>query len=99
MSVVIKEADDELGAEEKLIALKILLVIYVHDKRYLEALNDIEELLADPEMQGEREYLALRREEIKQALAGSLNRREPGFLRWLFNKIEKLRKRDAKGFN
>jgi len=99
MAVVIREADGELGAEEKMIALKILLVIYLHDKRYCEALRDIEELLNDPETQNHAEYLLLKREEIRDALARSLNRMKLSLLRRLFNKIEELRKRDAKGFN
>lgn len=69
MVTVIKEATDELGAEEKMIALKILLVIYLHDKRYAEALEDIEELLNASDMQICRQYLLLRRAEIKLAAA------------------------------
>jgi len=71
MNVVIKEATDELGVEEKMIALKILLVIYLHDKRYAEALSDIEELLNDPEMEEHREYLLLRQKEVKTAMANA----------------------------
>lgn len=84
MAVVIKEADDELGVEEKLIALKILLVIYLHDKRYLDALTDIEELLNDPEMQNRRDYLLLRQREVRQALV-SLSNKRPTFLQVIFN--------------
>lgn len=80
MAVVIKESDEELGAEEKLIALKILLVIYLHDKRYNDALEDIEELLNDPEMREHREYLILRREEVRRDWAGTLSKRKDGFL-------------------
>ena len=69
MAIIIREADKELGAEEKMIALKILLVIYLHDKRYLDALADIEELLNDPEMQEYRGYLFSRQQEVGQALA------------------------------
>ncbi len=89
MTIVIREADDELGAEEKLVALKILLVIYLHDKRYLDALADIEELLIDPEMQNQREYFILKQEEVRQALAGSLNKKKPGFLRLVLNPLHK----------
>lgn len=85
MAIVIREADDELGAAEKLIALKILLVIYLHDKRYSEALRDIEELLNDSEMGGDREYLLLRQSEIRQALMALSNKREPSFLQLIFN--------------
>lgn len=85
MAIVIREADDELGAEEKLIALKILLVIYLHDKRYGEALRDIEELLNDPEMGKDREYLLLRENEVRQALAVAINKRKPSLLQFVFN--------------
>lgn len=85
MAILIRAADEELGSEEKLIALKILLVIYMHDKRYRDALEDIEELLDDPEMQEHREYLFLRQEEIRQALAISFNRRKSGFLQFVFD--------------
>lgn len=64
MAIVIGEDDNELGAEEKLIALKILLVIYLHDKRYLDALTDIVELLNDPKMQSHRGYLLLKQNEV-----------------------------------
>lgn len=77
MVTVIKEAADELGAEEKMIALKILLVIYLHDKRYAEALSDIEELLSDPEMEEHREYLLLRQKEVRSALVKSSKRTDP----------------------
>jgi len=73
MVTVIKEAKDELGAEEKMIALKILLVVYLHDKRYSEALSDIEELLNDPEMEEYREYLLLRQKEVKSEMANISN--------------------------
>jgi hypothetical protein len=85
MAIVIREADDELGAEEKIIALKILLVIYLHDKRYLDALEDIEELLNDPEMEKEREYLLLKQEEVRQASANLLNKRRRPFLQFAFD--------------
>lgn len=75
MVTVIKEAKDELGAEGKMIALKILLVIYLHDKRYAEALSDIEELLSDPEMAEHREYLLLRQDELKNTLINSSKKR------------------------
>ena len=74
MAIVIRETDHELGVEEKLIALKILLVIYLHDKRSLDALDDIEELLNDFKMQELREYLLSRRDEVRQALASLSNR-------------------------
>ncbi len=80
MAVVIREADDELGAEEKMVALKILLVIYLHDKRYLDALEDIEELLSDPKMDQNREYLLLKQEEVRQALVNLAIKRRPGLL-------------------
>jgi hypothetical protein len=81
MAIVIREADDELGSEEKIVALKILLVIYLHDKRYLDALADIEELLNDPKiMDRHREYLLLKQEEVRQILASLLTKRRPGFL-------------------
>ncbi len=85
MATVIKEVDDELGAEEKMIALKILLVIYLHDKRYLDALADIEELLNDPAMQGQREYLFLKRKEIRQALASLSDKKRAPFLQLVFD--------------
>lgn len=85
MAVVIKEADEELGAEEKLVALKILLVIYLHHKRYLDALADIEELLNDPKMDQHREYLLLKEDEVKQALVKSLKRKRLRFLQFVFN--------------
>ncbi len=85
MAIVIRETDHELGAEEKMIALKILLVIYLHDKRYLDALADIEELLSDPQMQGQREYLFSRRDEIKQILADLPNKRQG----WSFIRTKK----------
>lgn len=80
MAVVIRENDHELGAEEKMIALKILLVIYLHDKRYLDALEDIEELLSDPKMDQYGEYLLLKQEEVRRALAGLSNKRKPSRL-------------------
>lgn len=85
MAIVIREADDELGAEEKTIALKILLVIYLHDKRYLDALEDIEELLNDPKMDQDRGYLLLKQEEVRRALAVAVNKRKPSFLQFIFN--------------
>ena len=85
MAIVIREANDELGAEEKLIALKILLVIYLHDKRYGEALRDIEELLNDPEMGKDREYLLLKQNEVRQALANLSNKRRWPFLQLVFD--------------
>ncbi len=80
IGVIEQETEVRLGAEEKLIALNILLVIYMHDRRYFEALADIEELLADPEMQKERGYLLLKQNEVRQALAIFLNNRKPGLL-------------------
>ena len=74
---VIKEVSGELGAEEKLIALNILLVIYLHDKRYADALEDITELLVDPEMQSHREFLLFRQLEIKSALVKAIKKRAP----------------------
>lgn len=71
MAIIIREDDNELGAEEKLIALKILLVIYLHDKRYLDALADIVELLNDPKMHSHRGYLLLKQNEVSQALVRS----------------------------
>ena len=50
IAVIERENEVRLGVEEKLVALNILLVIYLHDQRCLEALRDIEELLNDPEM-------------------------------------------------
>ena len=85
MAVVIKEADDKLGVEEKLIALKILLVIYLHDQRCLEALRDIEELLNDLEMQEHREYLLLKQNEVRQVLTSLLNKRKPKLLQLIFD--------------
>ncbi len=74
MIIVIEhETEVRLGVEEKLVALNILLVIYLHDKRYLEALEDIEELLIDSEMQIYREYLLLKQNEVRQALMSLLN--------------------------
>lgn len=90
MAIVIGETTDELGVEEKLIALKILLVIYLHDKRYLDALADIEELLNDPKiMDQHREYLLLKQGEIRQALAGSLNKRQPRVLQFVLSLLHK----------
>lgn len=83
MDVVIREAEGELGAEEKLIALKILLVIYLHNKRYAEALADIEELLSDPEMQSHKEYLLLKQNEVKGALASLPKQRRSPFAEFL----------------
>lgn len=80
MAIVIRETDHELGAEEKMITLNILLVIYLHDKRYLDALADIEELLIDPKMDQHREYLLLKQNEVRQILASLLNKRRTGFL-------------------
>ncbi len=85
MAIVIEETADELGVEEKLIALKILLVIYLHDKRYLDALADIEELLNDSEMQSYREYLFLKQNEVRQALVSLSNKRRPVFLQLVFD--------------
>ena len=82
MATVIKEADDELGAEEKMIALKILLVIYLHEKRYLDALADIEKLLDDPEMQSHREYLLLKQAEVRRVLVGSAGKKEGNLLKF-----------------
>ena len=65
-----KECRAKLGAQEKLIALNILLVIYLHDKRYPEAFKDINDLLGDPQMKGCRRYLLLKRVEISEAMAG-----------------------------
>ncbi|MEW5894468.1 MAG: hypothetical protein AB1650_01735 [Candidatus Omnitrophota bacterium] len=64
------KADVKLGVQEKLIALKILLVIYLHDQRYCEAIEDIDELLRDPQMKGCREYLLLKQAQISEAMAG-----------------------------
>jgi len=89
MAVVIREADEELGAEEKLVALKILLVIYLHDKRYLDALEDIEELLNDPKMDQDRRYLLLKQEEVGRALAETLIRRKLGLLQLVFSRFHK----------
>ena len=85
MAVVIREADDELGAEEKMVALKILLVIYLHDKRYLDALEDIGELLNDPEAGKDREYLLLKQNEVRQALVNLSNKRRPPLLQLVFD--------------
>lgn len=84
MDVVIREVNGELRAEEKLISLKILLVIYMHDKRYFDALADLEELLSDPEMQSYREYLLLKRNEVKSALVSLLKQRRLPFAGFLF---------------
>ena len=65
MAIVIGETAEELGVEEKLIALKILMVIYLYQKRYFDALTDIEELLSDPEMQSHREYFILKQDEVR----------------------------------
>ncbi len=85
IAVIEGENEVRLGAEEKLIALNILLVIYMHDKRYLEALDDIEELLADPEMQSHREYLLLKRSEVRQDLVSLSNKRKPKLLQLIFD--------------
>ena len=84
IAVIERENEVRLGAEEKLIALNILLVIYMHDKRYLEALDDIEELLADPEMQDEREYLLLKRSEVRQDLVSLPNKTKLKLLQLIF---------------
>lgn len=78
MAVYLKE-DGKLGAEEKMIAFNILQVIYLHDKRYSEALRDIRELLHDPEMRSHHEYLILKQKEVRQALARSLKKRRGSF--------------------
>lgn len=80
MAIVIREADDELGVEEKLVALKILLVIYLHDKRCFDALADVEELLNDSKMDKHKEYLLLRQREVRQVLERSLNEKRASFL-------------------
>lgn len=90
MDVVISEVNGELGAEEKLIALKILLVIYMHDKRYSDALADIEELLRDSEMQSHREYLLLKWDEVKSALASLSKQRMSPFAEFLFKIFHNL---------
>ena len=84
------EANDELGVDERLIALKILLVVYIHDKRYLDALADIEELLNDPEMDRHREYLLLKQEEIREDSVSLLNKRRPTFLQFIFDFFHNL---------
>lgn len=80
MTIIAEKPSAELGAEEKMIALKILLVIYLYQKRYLEALTDIEELLNDPEMQSHVEYLLLKKDEVRMASASLSNERRPTFL-------------------
>lgn len=69
MTIIVEKPSGELGAEEKMIALKILLVIYLCQERYFDALADIEELLNDPDMQIHMEYLY-----SKQAQVGELLR-------------------------
>lgn len=56
-----------IKTNEKLIALNILLVIYLYQKRYKDAMGDIEELLNDPEMQIYREYLLSKQNVVKQS--------------------------------
>jgi hypothetical protein len=70
MAIDIKEIDEELGAQEKLVALNIALVIYLHGRRYEEALEYIDELLNDPKMQEHQEYLLFKHNEIRRTLAG-----------------------------
>lgn len=79
------ETEVPLGAEEKLIVLNISLVIYLHDRRYNDALEHIEVLLNDPEMQKHREYLLLKQEGVRQDLAGLANQKGAGFLQLIFN--------------
>lgn len=83
MVIAIRETDHELGAEEKMIALKILLVIYLHDKRYLDAIADIEELLNDPEMKNHRECVLLEQNELRQILANSADNKKGNLLEFL----------------
>jgi len=83
MAIVIGETTEELGVEEKLIALKILLVIYLHDKRHLDALADIEELLNDPKMDQHKEYLLLKQNEVRQVLVSLADRKKGNLLRFL----------------
>ena len=85
IAVIERENEVRLGAEEKLVALNILLVIYLHDQRYLDALKDIEELLNDLEMQEHREYLLLKQNEVRQVLTSLLNKRKPKLLQLIFD--------------
>ena len=85
MAINMEEAKHGLEAGEELIALNILLVIYLHDRRYLEALEDIEELLKDPEIQKYREYLLLKQDEVRQDLARLSSKRKAGCLQFVFD--------------
>lgn len=85
MAISTREDDNELGVEERMVALKILLVIYLHNKRYFDALADIEELLNDPKMDQRREYLLLKQNEVRQILASLSNKRRPAFLQFIFD--------------
>ena len=54
-----------IKTNEKLIALNILLVIYMYQKRYDDAMGYIEELLNDPEMQIFRDYLLSKKDAVR----------------------------------
>ena len=62
-----EEIAQGIKTNEKLIALNILLVIYLYQKRYDDAMKDIEELLNDPEMQIFREYLLSKKNAVRQS--------------------------------
>ncbi len=85
MVITEQEIEQGIKTNEKLIGLRILLVIYLHDKRYAEAMEDIEELLDDPEMQNYREYLLVKQNQVRQAVASLSNKRRPAFLQLIFN--------------
>ena len=59
---------------EKLLILNILLVIYFHDKRYDEAMKEIETLLNDPEMKAYKYNLLLKQDEIRELRDDGLGR-------------------------
>lgn len=84
MAIYLRE-NNRLGAEEQMIALRIILVIYLHDKRYSDALREIEGLLDDPEMQEWREELLSKQNEVREALAISLNKKKPVFLQFILD--------------
>ena len=66
-----------IKSNEKLIALNILLVIYLYQKRYDDAMEDIEELLNDPEMQIYMEHLLLKQHKLLSVIGELRNGNVP----------------------
>jgi hypothetical protein len=74
-----------IRTNENLIALNIILVVYLHCKRYDEAMKEIEELLNDPEMQIYREHLLLKQSQVRQEIADAEAKAKRGFLQSVFD--------------